>query len=41
MKAFVEKVVNKIIKERKNLLNELASETYAQKLRKSGSNKQS
>ena len=38
MRSFVEKIVNKIIKERKKLLNELASETYAQKLRKSGSN---
>ena len=39
MKAFVEKIVNKIIMERKNLLNELASETYTKKLRKSSSNR--
>ncbi len=33
MRAFVEKIINKIVSERKKLLQELASEAYAQKLR--------
>ncbi len=33
MRDFVEKIVDRIIKERKHLLQELASESYAQKLR--------
>lgn len=33
MRAFLEKVVDKIIVERKKLIRELASEAYAQKLR--------
>jgi hypothetical protein len=33
MRAFVEKIVDRIISERKKLLKELASEAYAQKLR--------
>ena len=35
MRAFVEKIVDRIIAERKKLLKELASEAYAQKLRQS------
>ncbi len=34
MRTFVEKVVDKLIRERKKLLEEMASETYAKKLRK-------
>jgi hypothetical protein len=34
MKGFVEKIIDRIISERKTLLKELASEAYAQKLRK-------
>lgn len=33
MRSFIEKIVNRIIAERKSLIKELASEAYAQRLR--------
>ncbi len=33
MRAFVEKIVDRIITQRKKLLKEMASEAYAQRLR--------
>ncbi len=38
MRTFIEKIVDRIISERKTLLKELASEAYAQKLRKTHPN---
>lgn len=34
MRVFIEKIVDRVIIERRKLIEELASETYAEKLRK-------